>query len=568
MLTPNTPLSGSEAELKPMGRWCDDTGRGVGRPKTVRWQGGLRRSVRRTRRGPVSLFLHDRSHWRVVSAVAMCFGVATPATAAVVQLPGRAGCVGSVMAGCASARGITSGGALELSGDGRFVYAGSEGSIAIFRRDGRTGALRQLRGSAGCLVANSRSGCGHVRGLSGTVISFVLTSSPERVYVLAQHGLAVFVRRQRTGVLHQVPGRAGCVSFHTREHCLVVRRIGGDEFTSFALAPDAGNAYIASDFGLGVLAVDHATGGLRQLRGAAGCLRSDARHGCGVAHGFGGYPQFVVGPEGRSLYVTSNSGVAIFTRAPESGALTQPSALSCVEEDASDGCTVGHGLHFGPMTTLLSHDHRTVYWLSYTDVCSDGVTACSSLAIAAFSRDPSTGALTQVGGPGGCIDPYDGACRRMTLDGEFRAAVLSQDGRNLYAGASLSGFAVDPTTGSLTPLAAPAVCSRVTLAGCPRGNASLGAEVAISPSGDAVYAADAMRGQIGAFGRSAGTGALMSSSRRDTCLKQPPSIQCRAARGLNGVNIIRLSPDGRFLYARSLLSDYARGGPIVIAASR
>src|SRR4051794_34340842 len=94
------------------------------------------------------------------------------------------------------------------------------------------------------------------------------------------------------------------------------------------------------------------------------------------------------------------------------GALTQlPSASGCISEDGSGPCTDGDLLN-GAFSVAVSKDGKNAY-----------VALVDGHAVAALGRDRSTGALTQLPSPHGCI-------------GESHAGLCS-DGRGLIAPVSV-----------------------------------------------------------------------------------------------------------------------------------
>ena len=86
-------------------------------------------------------------------------------TGTLTQLPGRRGCVRHVIErigrGCTAARGMGGPAALALSPGGENLYVAAAGSdgLSVFRRNPRTGALRQLDGAAGCFLVREGGGC-------------------------------------------------------------------------------------------------------------------------------------------------------------------------------------------------------------------------------------------------------------------------------------------------------------------------------------------------------------------------------------------------------------------------
>lgn len=112
-----------------------------------------------------------------------------------------------------------------MSPDGKFAYVGSYGSpssgssLTAFSRDPATGALTQLPGIAGCYTADGSSGagpgtCTAVRDLgNGDGRDLAITSDGRFAYFTGQStsSVALFSRDPETGVLTQLPGSAGCI---------------------------------------------------------------------------------------------------------------------------------------------------------------------------------------------------------------------------------------------------------------------------------------------------------------------------------------------------------------------
>jgi 6-phosphogluconolactonase (cycloisomerase 2 family) len=109
---------------------------------------------------------------------------------------------------------------LVISPDGRNAYApfvlagGLRGGIATFRRDPATGALAQLPGRAGCYSERRMPGCLRAYALwypTGAAIS----ADGRTVYVSAFNSAAIAVfERGGDGALRQPHGRAACVGGH------------------------------------------------------------------------------------------------------------------------------------------------------------------------------------------------------------------------------------------------------------------------------------------------------------------------------------------------------------------
>ena len=159
-------------------------------------------------------------------------------------------------------------------------------------------------------------------------------------------------------------------------------------------------------------------------------------------------------------------------------------------------------------------------------------------ALAVFSRDPATGALTFVEVEHDTVGGVAG------LKGAH-AVVLSPDGADLYvAGATddaLAVFSRDAATGRLTFVEA-----QHDGAGGVNGLNGANA-VAISPDGTYVYVTGSVDGALAVFQRDAATGAL-------TFVEQKRNGVGGVA-GLHGAAAVAVSPDGYSIYATGSTSD-------------
>ena len=121
-----------------------------------------------------------------------------PRDGSLTQPPGHAGCVNADgSSGCATGRGLRGAHSLELDPSGRRAIAASEfpsGSIAVFARDPRSGGLRQLAGTRGCLNADGAEGCEVVPALRG---AHLIVPAPgwRQIYVPLVDGSGVLALR-------------------------------------------------------------------------------------------------------------------------------------------------------------------------------------------------------------------------------------------------------------------------------------------------------------------------------------------------------------------------------------
>jgi DNA-binding beta-propeller fold protein YncE len=179
------------------------------------------------------------------------------------------------------------------------------------------------------------------------------------------------------GKLTQKPGTDGCISGDgTGGACAEGAGIYGA--SSVTISPDGKNAYVASwatdgtPYDYGAVAIfdrDPATGKLTQKSGKSGCISRDGTGGaCAKGVALGGAHSVTVSPDGKSVYVSSYSGVAIFARDPATGKLTQKSGKSgCISEDGSEppnpgsdgSCTDGVGFYTARSVTA-SPDGKSV----------------------------------------------------------------------------------------------------------------------------------------------------------------------------------------------------------------
>jgi DNA-binding beta-propeller fold protein YncE len=302
-------------------------------------------------------------------------------------------------------------------------------------------------------------------------------------------------------------------------------------------------------------------GTLTQLAGKRGCLvdRSAKAGTCGRARALNGPGPFMgsraiaISPNGKHVYVASSKSdaVAIFARDRQTGVLTQArTKAGCVAAKGAGGCAVAIGLD-EPNSVAISPDGRNVY-----------ATSRAGNSISSFVRNPKTGALRQLPPPlAGCISglPIPGCAGGLALVAPD-VVVVSPDGNNVYVGSffgnAVAAFARNPTTGALTQLAGSAACIAEATAGCATGIALKSVEgLAISPNGASVYAATALSNAVVTLSRDPNTGALAQASDGGGCIVESALTGCTVGRQLAGANAVAVSPDGSGVYATSLFSN-------------
>src|SRR4051794_1027143 len=233
---------------------------------------------------------------------------------------------GTAQGGCVIGRGLRGAFDVVASRDGLNLYVAAYDAIASFVRRSGTGAVVQPSGSDGCVSATGAQGCAVGRGLQG--VSSV-TASPDGRYVYAtasvSGSIAIFSRDPRTGVLRQLAGTDGCVNETGSEGCSSGRALAGA--FSIAIAPDGRYAYVASQArdAVALFSRDPGTGTLSQLPGTDACLSEGGAYGCTTARGLLSPNSLTVSADGRNLYVAASGAGAVsaYDRDEATGALDQ-----------------------------------------------------------------------------------------------------------------------------------------------------------------------------------------------------------------------------------------------------
>ena len=225
------------------------------------------------------------------------------------------------------------------------------------------------------------------------------------------------------------------------------------------------------------------------------------------------------------------------------GVLVQLSGTAgCVSHDGTPGCATGRAVDEA-RGGIVSSDGKNFYVASET-----------SGAIAIFSRNAGTGAITQLRGRAGCVseDGAGGVCNRgIGLRGATGLAI-SADGKNLYEAGSggVAAFMRMPTSGKLIQLAGHAGCVATGgTGGCTAGNAlHTPLSVATSPDGRNVYVAAEDSNSVAIFKRNFATGALTQLPGRSGCVSEGGTATCSRGRALKSPQFVGVSPDGRNVY--------------------
>jgi DNA-binding beta-propeller fold protein YncE len=423
------------------------------------------------------------------------------------------------------------------------------------------GSLAQLPGRSGCVVDRSkpRAGCSALRALAGPAPflgSHAIAVSPDgkNVYVASSRSdaIAIFTREARTGRLTQRSGVAGCIAARGVDGCATAIGLAGPN--SVTMSPDGRNVYVTSlaSNTVVILRRNTSTGSLAQLSSGAGCVADVATPGCATGRALAGPDIVAVSPDGKSVYVGAfkGSALAIFSRNTTTGALTQPTdATGCFVEAPTAGCATALALA-NPEGIAVSGNGASVY-----------VAAPGSGAVDAFTRNASTGALTQPTDGSGCTVsiPIVGCTLGVQLGGAD-AVVVSPNDASVYVTAltsnSVTAFS-RTSTGQLTQLSGTSACLINLLAvGCSLARELGGPEgLAVSPDGANVYAVAYVSGALDVLNRNADSGAVTQKPRAPGCLVGSALPGCTPGRAQLGASSVVVSPDGKYVYSAAFKSN-------------
>ncbi len=392
--------------------------------------------------------------------------------------------------------------------------------------------------------------------------------------------------------------------------CGTANAVGLDSIEDLVISPDGRHVYTVAqspggDDAVAALSVNSA-GGLTQLADPNECISDDPDGGgampptdpaCQSGVGLAETRAIAISPDGLSVYTVSpdnsdgDSAVAVFSRNPVSGALTQlPDPYECLSddidgpggvingpEDPACGSAVGIA---DASDVAVSPDGENVYVTSIVGV------------VAAFTRDTDAagaplGSLTQLPGADACIaDGMDStSCDAVpghaiaTGIQQPRGIDVSEDGNHVYVASSgsataVAAFARNPD-GSLDQLANPNDCLSDDPDG-PAGNPpadddcggvfGLGGArgIEVAPDDDAVYVASSTSDSVAEFARNESTGVLTQLADPNDCLSFdddfigplavngpniPTDANCGSATGLDSVSALAAALDNKSVYS-------------------
>jgi 6-phosphogluconolactonase (cycloisomerase 2 family) len=244
------------------------------------------------------------------------------------------------------------------------------------------------------------------------------------------------------------------------------------------------------------------------------------KNGVGGVVGLDGAIDVAVAPGGANVYAvgTGSSAVVTFTREPTTGALT-------FLEQHTDGAGGVDGIG-GARGVAVSADGKNVYVTGHTDG-----------AIATFTRDPGTGALTFLEQDKDGVSGVDG------LAGAWGVAVSPNDA-SVYAAGDVDNavvtFSRDPGTGALSFVE----LEKDGVGGVDGLGIATG--VAVSPNNANVYVASCGDSALGVFSRDSTTGALTFLEQQRQGVNGVDGLACARAVAIdgNGANVYVAAESG------------------------
>lgn len=406
---------------------------------------------------------------------------------------------------CAQTDSLLGADGVTVSTDGKTVFVTSHASASVvaFARNPSTGALTRLgcfqgtpRPDSPCTPANMFSGSDDLltsaddsalyvaSPLEGTISAFIAPATAAAAPTSAPSPEAV------TGASGSKTPPAELDSLFTPTQgpftanpCIAVNGDDGEcavgvamkGLNDLTLSPEGNQLYAVAPASH---AIDTFTSAGKEGLAQTGCLTSGAAGGlCSASSVLQSPSALAISPDGKNAYVadTSPGGgrIDILTRNATTGQLTDSSCVDFLpqppkpepgeeqeeeqterepEHETPDPCSRVPGLE-SVVAIAISGDGSTVY-------------AFGSDSAASFSRNPSTGALTETA----CASESDSRCAPLPDLSGVEAAAVSPDGSDVYVvtrnDKAVLAFGIGAAVTSATAAATDAGVAHVTVA-CP-----------------------------------------------------------------------------------------------------
>jgi DNA-binding beta-propeller fold protein YncE len=389
----------------------------------------------------------------------------------------------SVVAPCTQIAPAFTGIDVELSPDGKHLYAlGRNPSVVRLFDRGANNKLTPREGAAGCYNSGGTGGCTAVPGLvSGDVYDLDFAPDGKSIYVAASGSLAHLQRDPSTGALTPM------TCYGTGSGCIAIAPVGS--VYTVVVSKDGQNVYTRGGGTFGVFQRNPATGTLIPEPDGEDCFSEQPIAGCSDTYGLADNAfEMTFSPDGKFLYypIQTPGGVGWFQHSAN-GTLTQISG-------PQGGCitTNGSSSVAGECATIADGSGPALSngWAVTLSPSGAHLFASGSSGTVVFSRNQEDGKLTKVG----CISLSSiTACTQVKASAGMGVSVSPDGKRAIVDSFDVSGFGVydfNPTTGTLTQLPGAVGCFSGTGAtGCgvfPGG--TLYGKIAWAPDGLNFYA--------------------------------------------------------------------------------
>jgi hypothetical protein len=469
------------------------------------------------------------------------------------------------------------------------------------------GALTQLSGAGNCITGQlNGTGCNTsgVPGMTGgSPEDLALSADGKNVYTVTEdptdNGIDVAEFSRTANGLSQLAAPNNCISSSTQ--LATACGTNGDAALKFAgsptpfplpariaISPDGKSVYVDNGTVISGFSRNATTGALTPFPDAD-CIEgfgSDSSCATNDLDQMGPAATLVVSPDNKTVYLATLDGcsfatfagrqphvdpqnhdcgndqvqffaqgdVAVFSRDPSTGLLT-PGPCYSNGHTPTSGCQQSADGLYGITSLAVSPDDKNVYVTSDRNA-QQGMLSADPGEVTEFSRDQSTGALTELTGAGACLTAGGGCGVDAGTNGvagliEPQQIVISPDGKSAYVASAqytnggvgspvdaglevastLTQYSRDTSTGVLSPLAG-ATCFAGYQQAC-TGNDGVAADVVqipgmtgaeglvISPDGQSVYVStenDNVDSAVAQFSRVTTTGLLTPLSAPNTCL--------------------------------------------------
>jgi hypothetical protein len=421
------------------------------------------------------------------------------------------------------------------------------------------GGLKQLGGSAGCIVDESPApaGCVDVRGMTN-IGKIAISPSGSNVYVPSRGrgAIAVFTRAAN-GSLTQKTGALGCYTSDStvasQDNCTLVGA-GLAEVAAVAVSPDGQRVYAGGNNGGAPVVFSRGSGGdltyIGQGPGLGGSIISIA-----------------VSPDNQSVYTShtvpppgsANPGglVGVYKFSSTGSGITFRQCWSSPATAYGCAFTATNGMVDDPGDLVVTPDNKQLILANGERVSP----SFSSGSVVGFTRTTTGANQGDLTGPTStsCVSGSMTNCQTRTQVFYGRGLALANGGKEIWFAGYYGVFRINrnPATNAFTPVAASSSClsnegngfsCRST--GTSSSRVFVNRDIAVPPDGQNVY-----------FGSENGTASTLYSASRGgdgsisaladpfRCLSLDGGDPCSTAiRGGTPIESIISSPTGRNIY--------------------